>query len=168
MKNGIREFERNDWDEVRRIFDLWIEKGTATFETCCPDFEEWDKTHMQDCRYVCLQNEKVVGFLALSPISDRCVYGGVAEISVYIDPSAQRTGAGTALLNCVLSEARAKGIWTLQAGIIQDNMASIALHKKCGFREIGYREKIGRDKFGVWKNTVLMEHRDESDCFGCV
>ena len=165
MENEIRRLLPEDWDGVKAIYQKGIATGIATFETCCPSWEEWNVSHMKECRYVGIRHGRIAGWIALTPVSDRCVYAGVAEISVYVDPLEQKSGVGTELLRAVIREAGNQGIWTLQAGIMQGNSASIALHKKCGFREVGYRERIGRDKDGVWRNTVLFERREAGDSF---
>jgi L-amino acid N-acyltransferase YncA len=117
---------------------------------------------LQEGRLVAIDsNDNVLGWVALTPTSSRCVYRGVAEVSVYIDQEARGNGVGAALLSAVINESEKMGLWTLQSGIIEINEASIALHKKCGFRIIGFRERVAMDSDGVWQNTVLMERRSE-------
>lgn len=132
----------------------------ATFQTECPSFEEWDKSHLDSCRIVAEMDCHVIGWAALSPVSSRCVYAGVAEVSVYVDSSGHGKGIGTALLDQLCNEAEKNGLWTRQSGIMQNNIPSIRLHEKCGFRMVGYRERIGKDRNGIWRNTVLMEKRN--------
>lgn len=159
MGDIIRDFDPSDWDAVNSIYKQGIETNLATFQTSCPTYAEWDNSHLAFCRSVYEQNCIVVGWAALSPVSSRCVYSGVAELSIYIAGSARASGIGTKLLNKTIEESRTHGIWTLQSGIISDNTASIRLHLKCGFREVGYREKIARNAQGEWKSTVMMERR---------
>ncbi len=155
----IREMANADWESVSRIYQQGIDTNIATFETACPAWEVFDASHVSNCRYVILDGGIVIGWAALSPVSGRCVYGGVAEVSIYIDDASKGNGAGTQLLTHLAEQSEQAGYWTLQAGIMQDNPASIRLHEKCGFRLIGYRERIGQDRFGVWRNIVLMERR---------
>jgi len=158
----IREMKEKDWKRVEEIYLQGIEKGTATFNTKCPTYEEWDKGHIDSCRFVFVDEGKVVGWVAISPTSSRCVYSGCVEMSVYIDSDYQGRGIGTKLVRQLLKEARKQGYWSILSTVISINEASMALHKKCGFREIGYREKIAKDKYGNWQNTTLFEFRLES------
>lgn len=147
-----------DWPAVAAIYREGIATGLATFETDVPSWEAWDRGHLPVCRLVARCDGEVVGWAALSPVSGRCVYGGVAEVSVYIAESARGQGIGRWLLMALVEASETAGLWMLQAGIFPENRASIALHRTCGFREVGYRERIGR-LHGVWRNTVLMERR---------
>lgn len=158
MDPTIEAMQSADWPSVRVIYQEGIASGHATFETEVPDWEDWDKAHRPDCRLVARIDEELVGWAALSPVSGRCVYGGVAEVSVYLAESVRGQGIGRALLTTLIAEAENAGFWMLQAGIFPENAASIALHKSCGFREVGRREKIGKMN-GVWRDTVLMERR---------
>ena len=148
----------DDWDAVRTIYFEGIATGNATFETDAPEWKEWDATHLSCCRLVARVDESIVGWAALSPISRRAVYRGVAEVSVYVAGAAQGKGIGQSLLQKLIEDSEQEGIWTLQAGIFPENVSSIELHRKCGFREVGKREKIGKLK-GVWRDVVLMERR---------
>lgn len=160
------------WPEVREIYREGISTGNATFETEVPDWEKWNNSHRQDCRLVALQltnadadqpavrliGARVLGWAALSPISARHVYRGVAEVSVYVAAAARGRGVGRALLLALVQESELKGIWTLQAGIFPENAGSLALHKSCGFRKVGVRKNIG--KLGDrWRNVILLERR---------
>ena len=165
MELHIRPMEPGDWAAVSRIYQAGMDTNISTFQTECPSYEEWDKAHLQDCRLAAVLNGEVVGWTALTAVSSRCVYAGVAEVSIYVDPAHKRKGIGEALLKALLPLSENEGYWTLQSGIMQDNAASIRLHEKCGFRMVGYREKIGRDRFGQWRNTVLMERRSVKDRF---
>jgi phosphinothricin acetyltransferase len=158
MSFRIEPMQPADWDAVRAIYRAGIATGNATFETDAPDWVIWDEKHLKECRLVARQAEQILGWAALSPVSSRCVYAGVAEVSVYVGAAARGQGVGKALLARLVEEAERSGLWTLQAGIFPENTASIALHKACGFREVGYRERIGQMN-GVWRDTVLLERR---------
>lgn len=147
------------WPAVKAIYEAGIATGNATFETQAPEWEAWDRTHLAHSRLVAVDDAgALLGWAALSPVSSRCVYGGVAEISIYIAVAARGQGVGRTLLQRLIADSEAHGIWTLQAGTFEENKASIALHKQAGFRVIGYRERIGQHH-GTWRNTVQMERR---------
>lgn len=147
------------WPAVRAIYEAGMATGNATFETQAPAWEAWDKGHLPHSRLVALNDAgTVLGWAALSPVSGRCVYGGVAEISVYLAEEARGQGLGRQLLQALIAESEANGIWTLQAGTFEENKASIGLHTQAGFRIVGYRERIGQHH-GVWRNTVQLERR---------
>ena len=147
------------WPAVKAIYEAGMATGNATFETQAPAWEAWDQSHLGHSRLVVVDNAgTVLGWTALSPVSSRCVYGGVAEISVYIAAEARGQGVGRALLQALIADSEAHGIWTLQAGTFEENKASIGLHTQAGFRVIGYRERIGQHH-GMWRNTVQMERR---------
>ncbi len=158
MEFTIAKMKDGDRPAMRTIYREGIATGNATFETDVPEWAAWDKNHLPDCRIVARLKEQVVGWAALSPVSSRCIYAGVAEVSVYVAESARGLGAGKILLRALIEESERAGIWTLQAGIFPENVASIALHKNCGFRELGYRERIGQLD-GVWRDVVLLERR---------
>ena len=155
----IREMRDEDWETVAEIYKQGLEEGTSTFNTECPGFTEWNEGHVKNCRFVFEEEGKVVGWIALSPSSSRCAYKGCVEMSVYVDRNYRGHGVGTALVNTIIREAEKDGYWSIYSAIFSINKASIALHKKCGFREIGYRERIAKDRFGKWQNTTLMEYR---------
>ena len=155
----IREMRDEDWGTVAEIYKQGLEEGTSTFNTECPSFAEWNEGHLRNCRFVFEEEGKVVGWIALSPTSSRCAYKGCVEMSVYVDRNYRGHGIGTALVNKIIGEAEKDGYWSIYSAIFSINKASIALHKKCGFREIGYRERIAKDRFGKWQNTTLMEYR---------
>ena len=146
------------WDAVRAIFAQGIATGEATFETTVPSWQDWDARHLGSCRLVAIREGEVVGWAALSPVSVRQVYRGVAEVSVYIADHARGQKIGMALLDALIADSERNGIWTLQAGIFSQNAASIRLHEKLGFRVVGVRERIGC-LHGRWRDTVLMERR---------
>lgn len=148
------------WKEVSRIYQEGMDTGLATFETKVPTWEAWDRAHLEIARVVAVLDGKVVGWAALSPVSSRCVYGGVAEVSVYICPEHQRLGIGMKLMQFLIDESEKNGYWTLQSGIFPENLPSIELHRKMGFRVLGFRERIGK-RDGVWKDNVQMERRSK-------
>ena len=147
-----------DWPAVRAVYLEGIATGNATFETEAPQWESWDAAHTAVCRLVAETADAVVGFAALSPVSVRKVYSGVAEVSVYVSSRARGSGVGGALLRELVRASETAGFWTLQAGIFPENHASLRLHEKCGFRVLGVREKVGR-LAGRWRDVVLLERR---------
>ena len=149
-----------DWPEVRRIYLEGISTGNATFEVEAPSWERWDAGHLPDCRLIACNGGEVLGWAVLSPVSSRRVYAGVTEVSVYVGESARGGGVGRALMTALIEVSEKTGIWTLQAGIFPENVASIELHKSLGFREIGRRVRVG--KMGDrWRDVVLMERRSK-------
>ena len=163
-----------NWPAVREIYREGIATGNATFETEIPDWEDWDSSHPKDCRLVALEpiagdagdllfplgKLRVLGWAALSPVSVRKVYAGVAEVSVYVAAAARGGGVGKALLQALIAESELHGIWTLQAGIFPENATSIALHKSHGFRQVGVRRRIGK-LAEVWRDVRLLERRSQ-------
>jgi phosphinothricin acetyltransferase len=147
-----------DWEQVRAIFEDGIRAGNSTFETTAPDWERWEKAHLPFCRLVARSGGIVVGWAALSPVSGRKAYAGVAEASIYVSASAQGKGIGSALQEELTRQSEAHGIWTLQAVVFAENTASLALLKKSGFREVGRRERISQLN-GRWRDTILLERR---------
>jgi L-amino acid N-acyltransferase YncA len=147
-----------DWASVRRIYEEGIATGLATFETHAPPWETWDANHLPEGRLVGAAGEAVVGWAALSKVSERCVYAGVAEVSVYVAADARGHGVGRSLLDALVQASERQGIWTLQAGLFPENAASLALHLRCGFREVGRRERVGQ-LHGQWRDTLLLERR---------
>jgi phosphinothricin acetyltransferase len=156
----IDKMERADWDQVRSVYMEGIQSGHATFETEAPAWEGWDSNHLAVCRLVARSGETVTGWAALGPVSSRCVYSGVAEVSVYVAGSFRSRGTGRRLLNTLITCSEQHGIWTLQAGILAENERSVALHRSCGFREVGRRERIGKLN-GTWRDVILLERRSE-------
>lgn len=157
----IRNLETQDWPAVKTIYELGIATGDATFQTEAPSWEEWDKNHLQSCRLVLEANNVIVGWAALTPVSSRCVYAGVGEVSVYVHPAHSGNGFGSLLLNALIEESEKHGIWTLQSGIFRENIGSLRIHEKAGFRLVGYREKIGKMN-GIWRDTLLLERRNQN------
>ena len=158
MSIEIDSLYADDWESVRAIYIEGIKTGHATFETDAPNWERWDGAHLKIARLVARESNEVIGWAALSPVSTRRVYAGVAEVSVYVAARARGRGVGRQLLTALISESERSGVWTLQAGIFPENESSIALHEACGFRKSGRRERIG--KLGdVWRDVILMERR---------
>jgi L-amino acid N-acyltransferase YncA len=147
-----------DWADVARIYEEGIQTGNATFEIEVPQWEEWDAGHLEVCRLVMEEDGVIVGWAALSAVSRRQVYRGVAEHSIYVADSARGRGVGTELLGALVADSEKAGFWTLQTAIFPENEASIALHETNGFRVVGVRERLGRHH-GRWRNVVLMERR---------
>ena len=147
-----------DWYQVRTIYEEGIKTGNATFEQQSPEWEVWNKGHLSFARIVAKEGDKISGWAALSPVSGRCVYAGVAEVSVYVSANARGKGIGRLLLETLVSESELNKVWTLQASIFPENIASIKIHEQCGFRIVGRRERIGQMN-GVWRDTLLMERR---------
>lgn len=152
---------KDDWPQVARIYDEGINTGFATFETEVPDYKIWDNAHVKECRLVAMDKTQVLGWAALSPVSSRCVYGGVAEVSVYIGENARGKGVGKALMQQLIQQSEKAGYWTIQSGIFPENKASIQLHEKVGFRFIGKREHVGKTSEGLWKDNLLFERRSK-------
>lgn len=147
------------WPEVRAVYAEGMATGMATFETELPSWEAFDRSRRPDCRLVALDPKaRVVGWAALSPVSPRAAYAGVAEVSIYVAERARGAGVGTSLLTALVDAADAAGLWTLQATVFPENAATLRLHEKCGFRVVGRRERIGR-LHGHWRDTVLLERR---------
>jgi L-amino acid N-acyltransferase YncA len=148
----------SDWEAVRAIYLEGIATGNATFETDAPGWQDWNSAHHPFCRLVARNDNSILAWAALSPVSGRSVYAGVAEVSVYVAAAARGNGIGRALLMKLIQESEQNGIWTLQAAILPENTQSLALHKGCGFREVGRRERIGK-LCGVWRDVILLELR---------
>jgi phosphinothricin acetyltransferase len=160
MDIKIRKFIINDWKHISEIYRQGIETGNATFETAVPSWVEWDRSHLNSCRLIAEADKEVLGWAALSPVSQRDVYKGVADISLYVSHSHKMKGIGRKLLAALIEESEKRGIWTLQASIFPKNTASIRLHLSCGFRKVGLREKIGK-LGGKWKDTLIFERRSK-------
>ncbi len=149
-----------DWDDVQTIYRQGIATGHATFETEAPTQADWDNDHRRDCRLVARERSAVVGWAALSPVSERWVYRGVAEVSVYIATAARGRGVGLTLLGALVEASEVAGVWTLQAGLFPENLASVRLHAACGFRQVGMLHRLGQQN-GHWRDVLLMERRSK-------
>jgi phosphinothricin acetyltransferase len=155
---SIRKMTEEDWPAVKTIYEEGMATGNATFEREAPSWEEWDAGHLKDCRLVAAVGGKVAGWAALSRVSGRCVYSGVAEVSIYVAAGERGRGIGKKLLQVLIPESEQNGIWTLQAGIFHENLSSINLHRNCGFRLIGRRERLGQ-MLGRWRDVLMFERR---------
>lgn len=151
--------QREDWDAVADIFRQGIETPGVTFHTAVPAYDAWDRAHLASPRLVAEENGRVLGYCAISPVSARACYRGVAELCVYVARDARGKGAGKALLGEMCRRAKDAGLWMLESHIFAENTASVRLHESCGFRTVGVREKIGVDEKGAFHDTVLMEKR---------
>ncbi len=150
-----------DWPAVSRIYKEGIATGFATFEKEIPAYENWDKAHIKQCRLIACEANFITGWAALSPVSSRCVYGGVGEVSVYVSKDHRGKGIGKSLLRSLIDASEKAGYWTIQAGIFPENKASAKIHEQCGFRLIGRRERVG-NLDGVWKDNFIFERRSTS------
>ena len=155
----VDQMRATDADAVLRIYGEGIATGIATFDTTVPAWADWDAAHRRDCRFVARINGQVVGWTALAPYSGRAVYAGVAWESVYVAAAARGQGVGAALISRLLPASERAGIWTLIAGIQVENVASLRLHERLGFRRVGVQERVGRDSGGQWRDVVLLERR---------
>lgn len=160
MNYQIESMNESDWEQVRDIYRQGLATGNATFETTAPDWEDWNIGHLVHSRLVARSENNVLGWAALSPVSKRQVYSGVAEVSVYVGENGRGNGIGRALLKSLIEISEQNGIWTLQASIFPENTASVKLHLQFGFCEIGKRERIAK-LAGVWRNTVILERRSK-------
>ena len=158
---SIETMSEPDWTAVSAIYAEGIATGNATFEKSVPDWQKWDAAHLRTCRLVARSGGCVLGWAALTPVSGRCVYVGVAEVSVYVAERARGQQIGSRLLRALVEASEREGIWTLQAGIFPENVASIELHKRCGFSIVGTRKRIG-SMDGRWRDVSLLERRSET------
>lgn len=158
LNSQIRQIVQQDYPQVQSIYQKGIETGNATFQTTTKAWQEWQESVIPRTGYAAFDGETVMGWVSLSPVSDRCAYKGVAELSIYIAPEYQGKGIGKQLLQFILKRAEEFGIWTVQSGVFPENTASIRLHTNCGFRVVGTREKIGK-LHGIWRDVTLLEYR---------
>jgi L-amino acid N-acyltransferase YncA len=154
----IEAFNPKHWPEASVIYQSGIATGNAHFSLQVPEWDEWDHEHVKNCRLVALENGKVLGWAALTATSDRCVFAGVAEVSIYIAENVRGKGIGKKLLAELIKQSEQNNFWTLEARIFAENTASIHIHQQNGFRIVGRRERIGKLN-GVWRDTVLLERR---------
>ena len=160
VRAHCRRLRREDWPTVARIYAEGIATNNATFETEVPRWEDWDAAHLSEHRFVAEAEGEVLGWISLAPVSSRCCYAGVAEVSAYVAEEARGQGIGAALLEQLIASAEAAAIWTLETGVFPENESSRALLKRFGFREVGVRERLGRMN-GLWRDVVLLERRSE-------
>ena len=160
MAIRIRAMTPDDWPDVRAIYEEGMATGDATFETVAPAWDAWDASHLPDCRLVAMDGSQIVGWAALSAASGRCVYAGVGEVSVYVAAIAREQGIGGGLLEALIAASEKSGLWTLQAGIFPENLSSVSLHQRYGFRFVGKRERLGQ-LHGRWRDVLLFERRSE-------
>lgn len=158
----IERMRPGHWPAVRAIYEAGIRSGDATLEQEAPEWEAWNAGHRPDGRFVAVDGDRVLGWIALAPYSGRHVYQGVAWSSVYVAPDAQGRGVGRSLMDALIEAADEAGIWTLMVGILPENTASIALHRRAGFRRIGIQRRLGQDASGRWRDVLLMERRRRS------
>ena len=156
----VRHLRPRDWPEVARIFGEGIATGNATFETEVPSWDSWDLAHLPEHRLVAEREGRIAGWIALAPVSSRCCYAGVAEVSAYVAEETRGEGVGTELLAAVIESSERAGIWTLQTGVFPENTSSRGLLRRFGFRVVGTQERIGR-LHGAWRDVVLLERRSE-------
>jgi L-amino acid N-acyltransferase YncA len=160
----IEPMRDSDWAAVREIYREGVATGNATFETGVPEWPAWDAAHLPHSRLVARRGGGLGGWAALAPVSSRAAYAGVAEVSIYVSEADRGQGLGRRLLAALVEESEGHGIWTLQAGIFPENLASLALHERMGFRLVGRRERIGRSHLshhGRWRDTLLLERRSQ-------
>ncbi len=162
MNYQIREMTFGDWEQVKEVYIEGIKTEIATFETAVPSWDKWNSDHLATCRLVASYEDRILGWVALSPVSSRSAYAGVAEVSIYISKQYWGNGIGQGLMTRLIHCSEENGFWTLQVNILQENTASLSLYKKCGFREVGRREKMGRMKNGAWLDTFLLERRSST------
>lgn len=156
----IRPFVKSDFPSVKDIYQQGIDSGEATFQEQAKDYDVWNESLLPSCRLVAESNRQIIGWAALSSTSNRCVYSGIAEVSVYVSSNSQGLGVGNSLLKALIKASEEEGIWTLQAGIFPENKASIHIHSKNGFKVLGIREKLGQMN-GIWRDIVFMERRSK-------
>lgn len=154
----IEKLTQADWPVVKAIYEEGIQTGNATFEQSAPEWDIWDSSHLKTGRIIAKEDNNIIGWAALTAVSGRCVYAGVAEVSVYVSAIARGKGIGKILLQKLVADSELNNLWTLQAGIFPENIPSIKIHEACGFRVIGKRERIGKMN-GMWRDTLLLERR---------
>lgn len=161
MNYIIDNMNQSDWPQVSAIYLDGINTKLATFQSSVPTWNDWNIGHCEACRFVARSQDIILGWVALTPFSGRCVYAGVAELSIYIGEKYKGMGVGTTLMNHLIQRSEEEGYWTLLSGIIRENTPSRRLHEKCGFREVGYRERVGKMSTGKWHDVIIMERRSK-------
>ncbi len=157
----IRSFHKKDYPSVKKIYQEGIDTKIATFETQAPEFDVWSKSHNSNCTLVAIYNDDVIGFITLTPFSSRYVYRGVGEVSVYVASEFRNLGVGLSLMESFVKATEEEGFWMLLAKIFPENLASLKLHKRNGFRVVGRLTKIGQTTEGIWKDNIFLERRSE-------
>ena len=157
----IIKIEEQHYPQIATIYLQGIATGNATFQTEAATWADWDKSHLQHSRLAAFVENEMAGWAALSPVSSRCVYAGVAEVSIYIADKFRGKGIGKILFSQLIKSSEVNNLWTLQSGIFPENIGSIRLHENCGFRAIGYRERIGQ-MHGIWRDNIIMERRSKT------
>jgi L-amino acid N-acyltransferase YncA len=158
MNLKFKPITANDWNSIATIYKQGIETGDATFEQDVPSWEDWDASHIEKCRIATILENQIVGWAALTQVSGRCIYAGVAEVSVYVHENFRGKKIGLQLLQKIIEESEKENFWSLQSGIFPENKASLSIHDQAGFRIIGIREKIGKMN-GKWRNNTILERR---------
>ena len=166
MDYTLRPLEEDDWSELVEIFYQAIQSNHETFSISCPSYEDWDKKHHKSCRLAAEQDAELAAWAALAPVSDEEAYQGVAEASLFIDAGHKDTEVGKLLLKALLESSEKEGFWTVQVCLFDSNPDGIRLFEDCGFRRVGVRERMGKDRFGSWRSLVLLEHRIQTDIEG--
>lgn len=156
----FRSMKKEDWTSIAEIYKQGIETSNATFQRDIPSWDEWNSGHLKVCRIVAAIDDEIIGWAALTAVSSRIVYAGVAEVSVYVSYHFQGQKIGSSLLESLITESEKEGFWTLQAGIFPENLPSLKIHENLGFRKVGFREKIGNMN-GIWRDTILLERRSK-------
>lgn len=161
MAFDIRTMTAEDWPEVARIYQQGIDSNSSTFRRQVPAWEDFDKSHSPVCRYVAVREGEIIGWVALTVFCVDCPYSGVSEISLYLDENHRSKGVGVKMMQYMVEQSEKNGFWIIIAQIFQDNVASVKMTKKCGFREVGYHEKVARDRLGNWHSLVVLERRSQ-------
>lgn len=161
MAVEIRTMTEADWPEVARIYQQGIDSNQCTFRRVVQPWEDFDKHHSPVCRYVAVEGDRIIGWSALTIFCVDCPYSGVSEVSLYIDEDARSKGLGVYMMNHIIEESEKNGFWIMIAQIFEENVPSVKMCKKCGFREVGYHEKVARDKLGQWHSLIVMERRSK-------
>ncbi|NLV85768.1 MAG: N-acetyltransferase [Clostridiales bacterium] len=166
MELNIRPMERGDWPEAVEILYQSIQTNNDTFLLECPDFDQWDVSNLPDCRLVMEDDYSIVGWASLSSVSPLEAYKGVASVSIYLDAEHREKDSAVSLLSALVEESEKAGYWLLESEIFESNHPKLSFFEKCSFRRVGTRERVAKDRFGVWRSLVLMERRIQTDKAG--